>query len=128
MGKRRAVSLAQKQEGRSLFSLARLGQIELESKNRVNIYRFASNCAMREALKAAKIAGIAGLLVYLTWSIIAYLNLVANQPIEGKPLPEHFTSFPPYVAWIFSIPIGLFTFIGVFLVALIVLKIQKRSA
>jgi hypothetical protein len=83
---------------------------------------------MREAFKAAKIAGIAGLLVYLSWSIIAYLNLVANQPIEGKPLPEHFTSFPPYVAWIFSIPIGLFTFIGVFLVALIVLKIQKRSA
>ena len=42
MGKRRAVSLAQMQEGRSLFSLARLGQIELQSKNQVNISRFVS--------------------------------------------------------------------------------------
>ena len=80
---------------------------------------------MREAFKAAKIAGIAGLLVYLTWSIIACLNLLANQPIEGKPLPEDFTSFPPYVAWIFGIPIGLVAFICVFLVALIVFKIQS---
>jgi hypothetical protein len=83
---------------------------------------------MREAFKAAKIAGIAGLLVYLTWATIVYVKLTAKQPVIGKPLPEHFTSFPPYVAWIFSIPIGLFTFIGIFLVALIVFKIQKRSA
>ncbi len=83
---------------------------------------------MKETLKAAHIGGRAGFMVYLTWATIVYVKLTANQPIEGKPLPEHFTSFPPYVAWIFGVPIGLVAFICVFLVALIVFKIQKRSA
>jgi len=67
--------------------------------------------------------------VYLVVATRGYLDLVAHQPPHqvGVPMPPDATSFPPYVAWIYSIFYFLVAFVFTFLVAYAALNIRAAK-
>jgi len=73
-------------------------------------------------------SGLTFAIVYFALSLPLYFALLRHQPPRhpGLPWPPQATSFPPAVAWIYSIPFSLGAALAVGLLALIASRIQRQ--